>query len=296
MMMKFDQKCIMCESPEDLNTTMSVKIENEKYDVAICDEHADNATPKKIKEVVSSKLEELKSLMEKMKEFGLEVNMSGGGVAVAEKKPEESIDDAINEEIHGQEEQEVAKPKVSKAGTNKKIIVAKKKNIDEKPTRKPQVNRNIGTPRSLGGPVKGIRNTVNLEQRQAIDAREAINSEVNEAKKKGEEVVTPITEDIEYQVVAGRAGAPMTIPKKIKHNMGSTQIAVVDTGGDKTIQTRFKEMAENSKMDNAHVYGRDGYDTYSCTMCEGSGIAKIGGGRCEKCKGIGLLNRGGATK
>ena len=48
-------KCVFCNTSENLNTQMSVVVDNERIETQICDEHADDASPKKIKEIVKSR-------------------------------------------------------------------------------------------------------------------------------------------------------------------------------------------------------------------------------------------------
>lgn len=264
--MKFDKKCIKCDSASNLNTVLAVKVDGKNVRVVICDEHADDTTPKQAKEIVKSKMERYNELVKEMKDYGIDVNKlseTKGGIIVAEKpepepEPEPEVED-----------------------------------VPEKPRSRVLKKARIGKVKSIGGTAQGVAASVNVESRQSIDAEQAVMSEVAEAKRKGERVTVPVTEDVEFQTVSGRQGQPMNIPRKIKHNDGNTQIAVVDTGGDRTIQNRFKALAEDSKnRDSSHHFGKQGYDVQECTLCRGTGIARIGGGPCKKCKGMGFLNKG----
>ena len=90
------------------------------------------------------------------------------------------------------------------------------------------------------------------------------------------------------RLVRGRGGQPMRIPRVIKHTIGgNTVINVVDTGGDKLIQDRFRGL-----RDVIYNYGEKGYDVQNCTLCGGSGVAAATGGTCPKCQGVGFLNKG----
>ncbi len=95
----------------------------------------------------------------------------------------------------------------------------------------------------------------------------------------------PAILEAEEQVVDGRCGIPTPIPKKIVSEAGVTEINIVNTGGDQALQNRFKDMAKEGKPpDFAH-----GYKLRQCGICVGTGIAKITGQTCPKCKGAGEL-------
>lgn len=288
--MKFDNKCICCGSDSNLDTVLTVTVDDVKYQVAICDEHAEDITPKQVKEKVRAKIDEYNQLVEKMKEFGMDVTESSpGGLVVAK--------DTTKPEVEEEEPQE------EKQGPKKRKILlanAEGETVAEKETGKqPMVVKKKTLPkvRSVSGTLASEVGRMGVEARESLDAARAVESEVdaaNKGRKDEERVETLVTEDIEYQTVPGRGGKPMRIPKKIKHNRGSTKVAIVDTGGDRTIQDRFREMADISMRTGmeGHIYGRDGYDTVPCAMCEGSGIAKATSEECPKCKGVGQLNRG----
>jgi hypothetical protein len=290
LVMKFDNKCICCGSSSNLDTILTVTVDDVKYQVTVCDEHAEDITPKQVKEKVREKINEYNQLVDKMKEFGMDVTESSpGGIMVAE-------DSTKSSETEESEEKPSKKRKILLANTDGEVVA------DKEAGKQPRVIKKKVLPkvRSVSGALASKSgNRMSIEARESVDAAAAVESEIIAAKKKGKgketvEVEVPVTEDIEYQTVPGRGGRPMRIPKRIKHNQGSTKVAIVNTGGDRTIQDRFREMADISKRTGmeGHIYGRDGYDTVPCNMCDGSGIAKATGEECPKCKGVGQLNRG----
>jgi hypothetical protein len=266
--MKFDNKCIRCGTEENIDTVITVTVNDVKYKVALCEEHAEDTTPKQVKVLVNEKLEKLKKLMEELKEYGMDVDdMNGIAVAKKAKKKAEKVEETEEEEGEEEEEEETIIKKTSKD----KARIIKKGYI-------PKV-------KSISGNVDGQ----NIPGASSLNTKET----AQRAIPAGEKAEVPITEDVEYQVVPGRCGVPMRIPKRIKHNQGSTKVSVVDTGGDQMIQTRFKEFARSTMNDErSHIYGRDGYDTTECALCAGTGLNRVNGGKCKKCNGIGLINRG----
>lgn len=267
--MKFDNKCIKCGTTENLDTILTVTVDDVKYSVAICEEHSEDTTPKQVKALVSAKIEKLKMIMEELKEFGMEVGETNG-IAVAKKAPE------------------VAKKAPEVAKDEEKVVEATEEVYEKKES---MVIKKGGLPkvRSISANVDGQ----SIQGGTSINTRELVKREVESIKD--EKVTVPVTESIEYQTVPGRQGVPMRIPKRIKHNQGSTNVTVVDTGGDRVIQSRFKEMARatmDEKNSSTHIYGRDGYDTTECPLCGGTGENRVNGGKCVKCNGIGLLNKG----
>lgn len=282
--MNFEEKCIVCGHKSDENNIVTVNVDNVKYRVALCDD--EDLTLKQIKKLVSDKLSKLNKLLEELGDFGYSIDDLKSGISVVnsskdQQQPEEEPDSQPKPEksqgiVLTNEQGKVVAEK--KAG--KQVRIANPKSV-------PKVRlNNLNT--------KGLSPSKQLEVDESFDPVEAVSGEIRKSKKKGEDVeFIPETKEVEMQTVRGRGGQPMRIPKTIKHNIGSTVINVVDTGGDKTIQDRFKEFAKHTKESGieGHIYGRDGMDTADCTMCSGSGIARAGG-QCKKCGGTGILERG----
>ena len=58
-MRDLSHKCIFNGTTEDLNTTMVITYEGEKYKIAICDEFEDEASPGAIKKLIPNALAEI---------------------------------------------------------------------------------------------------------------------------------------------------------------------------------------------------------------------------------------------
>jgi hypothetical protein len=290
MNLTFDKKCLICSTSDKLNTKISVIVDGQTHEVALCEEHEDT-TPKKAREIIASKIQGFKDLTEKMRqEYGIEMSsatVSAGGIALPQKLVEET--DENEEEVSQESETQTINEIIPDAVVP---VKAKVKFVKANRTPKPvsAVPKVINAP---SGTVQGGRNgTANIESRASLDVSSEVSAVLNKAKAKGlvaESVIVPKTQAVKDQIVPGRCGRPMKLPHVIQDSFGGkTLIQVVDTGGDQTIQKRFKESADPQ---NGHTYSnKDGYDVSECTLCRGSGVT-INDEQCPKCSGIGLLNR-----
>lgn len=258
MNIRFDNKCIRCGSTA-IDTTFRVTVETAHYEVGLCAEHAENTTAKLAKEYVVARIAEAKELLAKVQELGLDINTSAGGIAVATNKPKPRVESAPEEE---KEEKDEAQP------------VA---------TSQPQ-----GTiKRKLAGGVSITSvSGVSLESHTAVDPEQAMQNEVATAKSRGMKVSLPKVQSVEEQQFRAPSGRPITVPKTIKHDTGTTRIAIVDTGGNSALQKRFKAVAEWSETAKEP---HRGYADVSrpCVPCAGTGFSKINNEVCTKCKGTG---------
>jgi hypothetical protein len=266
--MKLNTRCIRCGTTNNLNTTMVVTIDDKKYDIILCDAHEDT-TPKQAKELVKGKIDAFNIMMEQMKEFGITVTDTASGIAVAQKP--QPID--IPEDLETQQESE----ELVEADQKPKARIIKKTSIKIK---------------GITGVAKDSSGGVNVEGHSSIDVDNAAQALLHDAKRRGvisEDTMLPVREDIEFTDAVGKEGVPMRVPKKIKYSDGETKIAIINTGGDQTIQHRLKTL---SKQQNSYSYGKDGYDVKPCNACDGTGFSKVKDDACQKCGGVGFLNKG----
>lgn len=320
--MVLNNRCIVCGSSTELNTVINISIEGKKYDVAICDKHAEDTTAKKAKDLVQKKLNELDELLKKMKDFGIQIpedQLQSHQILVAEKTPtptmkkESSTGEVIDVEptlaegeVGGNDEKKaivLRKASLQKMQVQKKIQYQKPPEPSDK-NAKQIIKSAVGHVQSVAGVAQDERNRVSgvtLDKRSSHDVASVITEGIGKLKERGyirkdQDVVVPVPIQIDHQMVPGRKGIPMKIPKIVRDsNGGVTTIAVVDTGGDKTIQDRFKQLADESRRtegNTAYSFGEKGYDVMNCSLCEGTGKTRATGGTCPKCKGAGILNRG----
>lgn len=121
---------------------------------------------------------------------------------------------------------------------------------------------------------KGANGDVNLDSHQPYDISDD----------------APGIIEHEEQTISGRAGTPTAIPKKIVSEAGTTEINVVNTGGDKALQERFKALAHGSQSNVKSPDFRSGYAIRECAVCRGTGTTKIGNKTCPKCNGSGIMS------
>jgi hypothetical protein len=70
--MRLTNKCLVCNSTENLNTTMKIKVQDHEVEIALCDTH-EETSPKHARELVASKISEFEELKKRMQEFGVSV-------------------------------------------------------------------------------------------------------------------------------------------------------------------------------------------------------------------------------
>lgn len=252
-------QCIVCESTKNLNTEITIKLESgEKQRVLLCDQH-EETSPKEARKYIAKRSKQLDEFMEQAKALGYEIKE--GNILVPVKK------ESIQEE---HQEPQTPKPEPKK----------KSKKQDENDENEVVLDH---IPMVDTGAVRGK----NIQTHQSLNIDNFMRDVV--AKEEKENIsLKPKTDKVVMQTVSGRGGIPMNIPKEISGNIGNTIVKIVNSGGDRALQDRFKEDADRSKVDGAKISSN--YSVKDCSVCNGTGIARMGGKECPKCAGTGLLN------
>lgn len=98
----------------------------------------------------------------------------------------------------------------------------------------------------------------------------------------------------QMDIVEGRGGQPLAIPKKIVDGIGVTRITISKSEDDASLQNRFKRMAQDTMQDRSPDFARAGYNNTQkdCPICRGSGYIRQKGGEtnCPKCGGVGQIS------
>lgn len=299
--MQLDKQCLRCSKTTELNTMMKISVDEKSFDVALCDVHAEDTTPKKAQDLVRTKLKEFDDLVVKMRGYGIDItknNMSTGGIAIPEK---------IEQVVVPRADQSTGVI-VERAPVAQQIAVNQPTGVQVQYQRPEAVAPVIvggkimkeGGGRSLSfKPFSGVAHdthgpgSVQLPGHASMNVGEAVEREMEAGKKSGtvaQNAHRPTSRIEATQIVKGRGGRAMTLPRVIRHSSGGdTIINVVDTGGDRTIQERTRALAMDKVVYN---YGEKGYDVQTCPLCEGHGRTAINGQTCRKCDGMGILNRG----
>ena len=238
-------KCVQCESANDLNTFVNFIIDGKKIAVGVCDSHLDISISK-VRGIIVDKRNKLLKLIEEMKSLGLDVSIiAGNNVSVAEKKGVKQVE--VESEVEVEPEVKVNK-------------IAKK------------VNKKMANTRSISGEGADRFSTYDVDSMVG-----------KEAKAAG--CAVPVVEEIELQVVAGKGGVPVQIPKRVKDSIGSTEIHIVPTSNKMIDHGKFDERSFAGSYDAAaHARGFK-----ECNLCSGTGESHSKGHSvCPKCKGTGI--------
>ncbi len=246
--------CVFCNSLSNLNTEMSITVDNNKISVHICDEHADDATVKTARDAYMRKQEEIQKVLDQAKALGLNISTSGSGLVIAEAP------------------QQQTQPKTQHVTAKKSVDDDFENDPDIIPTTRLDSHRGMN---SVGGGTEfgevesiGSFDVGGLRDKLPEDARKGV---------------------AKMAIVEGRQGQPLMIPKKRRDGTGTTVINIVKTD-DHELQESFRRMAGDSMRDNVPNFARAGYrnTTKDCPLCYGNGEAQ--GRECPKCKGTGFIS------
>jgi len=247
--MKFDDKCIECETTNNLNTFVKLTIDKKIQSVAVCDDHLDLSISD-IKEAVLGKVSKLISLLKEMKSLGFDISELVSGKVSTVKKPEPEPEPKSEPEPEPKSEPEPepksepeSKPKITKVNM-----------------RKTRQIRSI-TGQGVGG-------------HSSYDIDNLVN---REAKASGGKV--PVVEEVELQTVTGKGGIPIQIPKKIKESTGDTEIRIIKT--DNSLIDKGKK-DDRTFSDSYHVEHCSLCNGTGASKWKGHDV-------CPRCKGAGTI-------
>ena len=249
-------QCIYCGSTTDLNTKLTVSLEDGgKASVDICDTHAEEATVKTAREAYLKKQAMIDEVLKQARALGIDISQpSSSGLIVAQQaKPPEPKSPQINntDEFWAQDDGE-----------------------GWLPTSKVDSISNKGM-RSVGGSTEF--GAVSSHSSYAVSGEM---DKLPESVRNGK---------VKVEVFEGRAGAPLALPSKRIDGTGTTHIKIIKSENDETLQRRFKGLANSSMQDRQPDF-RHGYDdsTRQCPFCNGAGLVK--GKSCPKCGGSGIIS------
>lgn len=73
-----NNQCVFCDSATNLNTQMTITMDGISIDVKICDNHAEEATVKSVKEAYSIKKKKIDEVIAQARALGLNISETGG--------------------------------------------------------------------------------------------------------------------------------------------------------------------------------------------------------------------------
>lgn len=221
--------CIFCGTKDNITTSIKVKTARGESTEPICAAHEDDASPKRVRELVEirdAKIAEMSAILEPM---GFKIVPISAVAAVVAAH------------------QQVQTPSAAPAAP------VRTTQVDNRP-RKVNSAARIAAP-SLDGEAAA----------QGYDTSDA-----------------PALIESEAQEVRGVGGVPVMIPKTLVSEGGTTEITVIAGMNNDDLQKRFKGIADGDTKFKTQNYGLK-----DCNFCRGTGKAKIGGGNCPRCKGVG---------
>jgi hypothetical protein len=252
-----NNSCIICGSDNNLNTEFVVTVDDQKVVVKVCDEHADDITPKAAKAAYlkwkSQHDAQMQEFLAQAAKLGMTVVPQGSlAIAQAATTPAQAP------------KQTTAIPKVSvELQGSREDGILPSSVVDNV-----MQHRVSGMSGSIGGK--------NVERHDAYDPTQ-LSDQLPDGARDGL---------VKMELAEGRHGTPLAIPALRQDGLGTTRVRIAKTMTDADLQRRFKQQAS---ADHSFV---EGYDLHRCPLCKGDGqIAKSQTEviQCPKCSGSGLL-------
>ena len=250
--------CVVCRSGANLNTQMTITIDNDKIVVALCDEHAEDTTVKVAKEKYLERKKQIEELLIQAKALGLDIsNMNNTSNQTKLTPPPTNSNISPEEKETTQSKAKIINQSLQNTESDKDWISTDKYN-----------NVQQAGFTSVGG-----QGAQSYSSYKVSGQQDTLDSELLEGK-------------IKMDVVEGRGGQPLPIPSKRVDGTGTTTIRVVKSENDQSLQRRFKDMASQEHQPDF----RHGYNdaTRTCPICRGD--CSVNGKDCPKCKGSGLIS------
>ena len=252
---------------------MTIKLDSgDKVTVYVCDDHAVDATVQAVKDAHVNKQNKIDELIKQAEELGLHISTQEELPPVVSKPTAASnaVQPAYTEQMTSQIPEDTKK-KVT-------VIVPGTTPINDMSgddvVSTDVIDNNKGM-QSIGGASGGH----SVDSHSSIDLS-SLEDKLPEEARRGM---------AKMEMMEGRGGQPIAIPKKRVDGTGTTRINIVNTGGDTALQERFKNAAMSEDSDFRHGYQGA---TRDCPICKGTGFAENAGEEisCPKCGGTGIIN------
>lgn len=260
-------QCVFCEKTETVNTEMSVALEDgTKVSVSICDEHAEDATPKKAREAYVAKQAKINEFLAQAKALGLDVTINKGGISTAEAKPKKAP-------AQRQVRQEIPEEPLEEALDETPEIITNDEGIVDATN----FDRKVATARSVAGNLSDLGRVDGFASHNPSSLSDKIDQKLLKGQVKVERVIA-------------RDGRPTEIQSRRQDGLGTLIVSVRNTMTDVELQRRTKAMAEGTKTGH-HAGFKDGYALRRCNLCNGNCTVRSKGQtiNCPKCGGAGEL-------
>lgn len=254
--------CVFCDKSGDLNTEMTITLEGgSKVSVHLCDTHADDATPKTVREAYLARQTKIAEVLAQARALGLNVAefKNDGGILVptAQPRPPAMIPPPL--------------PRTEFDLQGDDIV----------PTSVLDSSRGM---LSVGG-ATDFGHVSSHSSHSLSELKKALGSDLNGKAK--------------LAVVEAREGMPIVIAETRVDGTGTTRMRISKKEDDSRLQVRFKKMADQSMRHNITPdFARAGYKNAQaeCPVCRGACVVKqmVAGVvreiTCPKCAGLGSIS------
>jgi hypothetical protein len=248
--------CVYCGVSENLNTTLQITLDGgEKTTVAICDEHAEEATIKSARVAYTNRQKQIDDFLAQAKALGLNISVNAGNNLSVAQAP-------AAQQVPASQPQYAPQPTLQPMILEGDDVVSTDL-IDNKMMQ------------SVGG--SGVESFSSFQAGSLKD-------KLDPGLLKGKAKIT---------MMEGREGVPIAIPERRVDGPGTTRIKISKRENDQHLQNRFKRMAEDSIRDRSPDF-KSGYrdSMKSCPLCHEAGSIRNMNQDvvCPKCQGSGMIS------
>jgi hypothetical protein len=245
-------KCIFCNKSDNLNTQMNITIDDQQIAVSICDEHAEEATVKTVKQAYLEKKSKIEEFLAQAQLLGIDISTNKSGLVLVES-PKPSI--AL--------EPKQTTPVVDQAIRDVSTLLDLK-DPSVVPTSKIKDRDFTSKGVTLGGEKVESYSRMNVTELEDQLPDEALQGYVK------------------MELTEGRQGQPLAIPSLRVDKTGVTSITINKTITDEQLRRRTRLDGGYDQYD----------ELPRCSLCRGSGTLKNKGllQTCNKCKGSGYIS------
>lgn len=253
------QNCVFCQSPDNLNTELTIKLDDgTKVPVQICDEHSDRS-PKDAKEAYVNTKGKIDALLAQLAQMGVTMAPQGQLVLPTSQPTPQAPAAPTVQPVHVQKEQMPVDP------VDARSVLLKREFTHAMPTS--VVDKKVNAT-SIGGSSHG-----GFERHASLDT--------SNARKVLSEQLEGV---VEVESIEGRCGVPIQVPTKRLDGTGMTRINIVKSS-DAELQSRFRNLNDAPPMGGYQL------NTRPCPMCHGEAVVRSKGVEilCPKCNGSGEI-------
>lgn len=266
------RQCVVCESTNNLNTEMTIKLDDgSRVQVDLCDLHED-LNARQAKEAYLARQAKINALLENLKALGVNVDIgpavqtqSGLILPMPQAAPAPVAMPAM------------PVPQAPRQPSQQSITVEELAGEDDMIVDTSLVDGRVI--KSVGGNTE-FGAVASHSSVTTSGLKDRLPEEVLQGK-------------VALSIVEGRSGVPIQIPTKRVDGTGVMTVRVQKTT-DAELQDRFKKLGNESRQDGGADF-RNGYEVREtmCPVCRGACKVKNAGKMidCPKCGGDGFITR-----